>query len=140
MASPVLPPFIYQMMDHLYISDIRGFAFHELFNLVIDTTNVFLPGTVEHIPLGSQTIQERIKPDPLAYSTVHELCGDITNATHQYQKILLYSEHYDTSVLIVYTYLTSRYHFNNADIGHMMSTRPFNQGLTLAFQTVLSKK
>ena len=39
-ASTHLPPFIYMMLDHIFISDQRGYVYYDLFDLVIHADHV----------------------------------------------------------------------------------------------------
>lgn len=131
---------MYQMMDHLYISDARGYAYHSFFHLIINTTYVLKPGKLIVSDIDDHTQHIQIKPDETGISIIHDLCTEITKATQQFKKILLYSDDYYTSALVVYTYLTTRYHFTAIDISRLIATRPFNPGLTSAFHQLLTKK
>ncbi len=135
-----LPPYVYQMMDHLYISDTRGYTLHSFFHVVINTTYVLKPGklSITHIDDHTQHIQ--VDPDETGVPLLHDMCTEITKATQQFKKILLYGDDYYPSALLVYTYLTTRYHFTATDISRLIATRPFNPGLTRAFRELLSKK
>ena len=135
----VLPPYFYQMMDHLYISDTRGYATASYFDLVINTSYLLKPCLLRKSVINDHTQQITMEPSPTGTLQIHEVCSEITAATMQYQKILLYGDDYSLSALLVYTYLTTRYHFTNIDIERLISTRPFNPGLTTAFQQLLSK-
>ena len=140
MTTPVLPPYIYQMMDHLYISDARGYTHHAFFNVMINTTYVLKPGKLSVSDIDDHTHHIQIEPDDTGISTLHDLCTEITKATQQFKKILLYGDDYYPSALLVYTYLTTRYHFTAIDISRLIATRPFNPGLTNAFHQLLTKK
>ena len=140
MATPALPPYIYQMMDHLYISDTRGYAHHAFFNLMINTTYLLKTGHLMKSDLDDHTHHIQITPDETGISTLDDLCTEITKATMQIKKILLYGDDYYSSALLVYTYLSTRYHFTTIDISRLIATRPFNPGLTRAFRELLAKK
>ncbi len=137
---PLLPPYIYQMIDHLYISDTRGFVYHDFFDMVINTTQLHNTnsGTIDKHQLTEKTIQLTIRVQPI--TTIHiveDLCNELVQTTQNHKKILLYADSYDASALVVYTYLTTRYHFTKDDIRRMIMTRPYSNGLTLAFQMIL---
>lgn len=139
-SHPLLPPYIFQLIDHLYISDHRGHDYLNFFDIIIDTTLIGTPGYVSYVNISPHTLQLKIIPSSTNQgNTLQEACDAILKATAHYKKILLYSDNYLNSASLVYTYFTTKYHFTPLDITRMVSTRPFDEGLNQAFKKVLSQ-
>lgn len=137
-----LPSYIYQMIDHLYISDMRGFIYHDFFDIIINTTplqSVNDSGTLVITSLTPKTKQILIQNKPITSThLLSDICNEIMYGVQLHKKILLYSDNYQASALLFYTYLTVHYHFTNQDVSRMIITRPYTPALTQAFLTLLS--
>lgn len=138
-----LPPYIYQMIDHLYISDMRGFIYHDFFDVIINTTGLQgdnESGTMVITSLTPKTKQITIQFKPItSIHLVADLCAELMTAVQSHQKVLLYSDNYEASAVLFYTYLTVHYHFTNEDVRRMILTRPCSPALIQAFQTLFVK-
>jgi len=140
MTALFLPPYMYQMIDHLYLSDLRGFVYHDFFDVIINTSSLRYgnSGSITKYTLSKKTIQVLVNVQPITTQNVLEdLCNELLQATVVHKKILLYSDSYDTSAKVIYTYLTTRYHFTKEDITRMLLTRPYSNGLLSAFRTIM---
>jgi len=138
-----LPPYIYQMIDHLYISDMRGFMYHDFFDIIINTTGLQdgnESGTLVITTLTPKTKQIIIHVKPVtSVHLVADLCAELMTAVQSHKKVLLYSDSYEASAILFYTYLTVHYHFTNEDVSRMILTRPCAPGLVQAFQSLFIK-
>jgi hypothetical protein len=129
MQRQIIPNYIYQMLDHIYISDHRGFFYSSLFDIIINTTYLQKSNSLEKNVL-SHTIQYTCtKKKDVSGNIITELCDIIMNGSNQHKKMLLYSDDYESSVLLFYTYVTTRYHFTPMDVQHIITTRPLNKSL-----------
>ena len=142
MQHPLLPNYIYQMIDHIYISDHRGFFYSSLFDIIIDTSSLQTANTLEKNMLSHTTqytcTKSKNKIDGSG-NILNQLCDIIMNGSNQHKKMLLYSDDYDCSVLLFYTYVTTRYHFTATDVQHIITTRPLNKTLDHSFFTIIKK-
>ena len=129
------------MIDHMYLSDHRGYAYRNEFDLIFNTSFINENGSVSYNALTTKTIELTILPDVDSSGSIMALCCiAIQKATSEYKKILLYSDNDKNTAQLVYTYLHTKYHFTPLDISRMISTRPFNKGLMMAFSSILSKE
>lgn len=137
-----LPPYIYQMIDHIYISDQRGVIYAQEFSLVIDTRLLSKRGIIQKDYILPNIVRIRIKEDSTGKTSQENtllLCDEMILATHTQQKMLIYSDYYQNSAMLFITYLTLHYHFTTEDIQRIVMTREHNPGLTKALETELKK-
>ena len=141
--KPWFPSYIYQMIDHIYISDARGFAFRKDFGLVVPTAQLTAQrtGTVELVPIGPHTNQlaTHVSNDPSLQLLLDQIVLHLKHSTESKQPILLYGDDYHASSMILVHYLMTQYSFTNTDILRMIQTHPYNEGLTKSVVDVLSK-
>jgi hypothetical protein len=108
-----LPPYIYRMIDHIYVSDTRAFVFRDHFDIIILTDGITKSG-----PLHSQTVSKTIciKPSPGKEDKTNDLITEIKHDTSISKRILLYGNDMYSVCRIFIIYLQSQYQFSNEDI------------------------
>ena len=111
--SKQLPPYIYRMIDHIYVSDTRAFVFRDHFDIVILTDGITKSG-----PLQSRTVSKTIciHPTPGKEDKTNELITEIKHDTSISKRILLYGNDIQSVCRIFILYLQSQYNFSNDDI------------------------
>ena len=141
MSRTHLPPYVYQMLDHIYLSDTRAYSYHAFFDLIIDVTYLTDTHRMIQTPLDAKTT--RISFDPhgdTSGGTMNQIGHVIMNATQKHEKILLYSDNSMPIAVLVIFYLTEKYHFTSTDVGRIIHIRTFNAAFTKAFDTVLKNE
>ena len=138
----IVPNYIYQMIDHIYISDQRGFFYSSLFDIIINTTYLQKSNTLQKNMLSNTTQYICTKKNTNVEldgsgNILNQLCDIIMNGSNQHKKMLLYSDDYDSSVLLFYTYVTTRYHFTPTDVQHIITTRSLNKSLDQSFFSII---
>ena len=135
------------MIDHLYLSDKRAYEYHSFFNMIVDTTYLTPTSTmtIHNLDPTTKHIYFQVNADISgstdtsgSHSTIQSACNELMQSIKNHEKILLYSDNYYNTAMLIYTYLSTKYHFSKNDVRNMINTRPFNPGLTQAFYTVLS--
>ena len=127
----MIPPFIYQLLDHIYISDIRGFAVYDMFDIVIRTDNIKHSGDLivknlsEHTLFINTSVGDKDETD--------ELVLRMKTYSDQSKKTLLYSNSLETSCSLYVSYLKSKYKFSNEDITHIFSSAKYPSVLIQTF-------
>lgn len=137
-----LPPYIYQLIDHIYISDNRSVVYTSQFGLVIHCSFINEPSTIITNQIGKTTIIQLNKYSNTPSSSRSNkdlLCSAMIHATSKSQPILLYSDPYDDSCTLFFTYLMENYHFTKEDIFRMILSRPMNNDLKKTMQQNLMK-
>lgn len=138
----VLPPYMFQMVDHIYISDNRGIIYSDHFDTIINTSNLFEPGilvTDTSIPNQMRYSIKKNGSNMTSAQNVTYLCNIMHQSTLLKKPMLLYSADYNTSASLFISYLTTVYHFSNVDIQRITFTKEFDSGLTNAIFTQLKK-
>ena len=132
-----MPPYMYQMIDHIFISDHRGVIYADTFPLVIETRLLSKRGTLQRDMIFPNTLRIRIIEDNQGKNKKDNtilLCDEITRATQENKKILLYSDDYESSAFLFITYLTLHYHFTRDDIQRIIMTKKNDPGLTQSLE------
>ncbi len=135
-----LPPFIFQMIDHIYISDHRGIYFASSFPLLINTSFLKESGLVTKESKPNQSLFS-IKKDNNGQNEAYNntlLSNEIAKAAQSKQKILLYSDDYSASCSLFINYVMVHYHFTKMDIQHMIISRPMDSVLLQSMKTELN--
>jgi hypothetical protein len=111
--SKQLPPYIYRMIDHIYVSDTRAFVFRDHFDIIILTDGMTKSG-----PLQSQTLSKTIciKPTYGSEDKTNDLIKELKHDTSISKRILLYGNDMYSVCRIFIMYLQSQYQFSNEDI------------------------
>lgn len=123
-----LPPFIYQMIDHIFISDHRGVIYINEFSLAINTTFIKKQGILKKEDLLTTkcfSITKHDKGNNYMDNTT-TLINEMLNAANNKLKILLYSDEYQDSSYLFISYLKTHYHFTPEDITRMIVTKDTN--------------
>jgi len=143
-----LPPFIYQTIDHIYISDERGFIYASHFTDVIHLNGIQSKGTwnISHrdstfflsvkdnnTPDASllDSLIHWIENDPVPHPTEHPKTTEHPRPNVRtrpqgrtyIRKYLLYSENVSDIIWFLNEYLISRYKYTSTDIQHLLSLR-----------------
>jgi hypothetical protein len=135
-----LPPFMFQLIDHIFISDSRGLYFSSGFECIINTTDIKEKGIIINTILPDK-VQLSIKKTEKGYERAENcvlLSKEMKKASDLHKKILLYSDDYSESCLLFITYVTTQYHFTKRDIEHMIVSSIIDHSLKEAMIKVLS--
>jgi hypothetical protein len=137
-----LPPYIYQLIDHIYISDSRSIVYTSQFGLVIHCSYINEPSTILTKQMGKTTVIHLNKYANQPSSSIINkdiLRSAIIHATSINQPVLLYSDPYDDSCTLFFNYLMEHYRFTKEDIYRMIISRPMNDDLKKTMQEKLMK-
>jgi hypothetical protein len=135
-----LPPFMFQLIDHIFISDARGLYFSSGFECIINTTSISEKGDIITTKLPDK-VQLSIKKNERGNISTENcviLVKEMKKASDLHKKILLYSDDYSESCLLFITYVTTQYHFTKRDIEHMIVSSIIDLSLKEAMIKVLS--
>jgi len=106
------------MVDHIYISDQRGFRYYDLFQLVIDTTNIKNSNSI----LQKQVLNTRfISLDKGNQDKTNSIIDMMVYHSNPF-RILLYSENTSTCCYLFVQYMMDKYHFTKEDLSRLFST------------------
>lgn len=123
-ASSQLPPFIYMMLDHIFISDQRGYVYYDLFDLVIHADHVNKSGELiikkltDHTTFVNTSIGTMNKTD------------EILDHINSKKRTLIYSDSYTEACALYVYYLIHMYHFLPEDIYHIFGNSRYPSFLT----------
>ena len=136
-----LPPYIYQLIDHIYISDSRSIIYASKFDLIINTSHIKEPCIIEQTKISNTLFVNLIK-DQTGKSCIENknILFNLIKSTKLNRYILLYSDTYDDSCDLFINYLIDHYHFTKEDIYRMIISRPMNNELKKSMEKELNKK
>ena len=118
-----LPYYIYRMIDHIYISDQRGYSWKDKFDVLISTTNITHSNVLQFNQSDKTLI---VTSDIGSQDQTNAIIQTIKHATDGSKRILLYSDDYTASCKIFVLYLQKTYHFSNEDITRMIANSVFS--------------
>jgi hypothetical protein len=118
-----LPSYIYRMIDHIYISDQRGYSWKDKFDVLICTTNITHSNVLQFNQSGKTLI---VTSDIGNQDQTNAIIQTIKHSTDGSKHILLYSDDYTASCKIFVLYLQKTYHFSNEDITRMITNSVFS--------------
>ena len=123
-----LPPFMYQMIDHIFISDHRGVIYLNEFSLAINTSFIKKQGILKQAQLSTTKCFSITKHDKgnSSIDNTTILLNEMLYAANHKLKILLYSDDYQESSYLFISYLKTHYHFTPEDITRMIVTKDTN--------------
>ena len=122
-----IPSYIYRMIDHIYISDQRGYSWRDKFDVLICTTNVLHSNVLQFNQSGKTLV---VTSDTGTQDQTDAIIQTIKHSTDTSKRILLYSDDYMASCRIFVLYLQKTYHFSNEDITRMMANSVFSSVIT----------
>ena len=134
--SKQLPPYIYRMIDHIFVSDTRAFVFRDHFDIIILTDGITKSG-----PLQSRSLKKTlcISPTPGNIDKTNELITEIKHDTSIARRILLYANDMHSVCRIFIMYLQSQYQFSKEDISHIITNRHLPEAMVNVFISELEK-
>ena len=114
----LLPPYIYRMIDHIYISDTRAFVFKDHFDIIILTDGVTHSG-----PLLTRKLSKTIciAPTPGKTDKTEDIVTELKHDTTIAKRILLYASDIHSVCRIFVIYLKAQYQFSKEDISRIVS-------------------
>ena len=112
------------MLDHIYLSDRRGFAYYDLFDLVIHADHVESSGPLVEKALTSHTTFVNT-----SVGTTNQT-DTILHYIQPNKKTLIYSDSYTEPCKLYVYYLTHIYRFSSTDIFHIFGNSRYPTFLT----------
>lgn len=136
-----LPHYIYQLIDHIYISDNRSVIYANQFYLVINCSNINQPSNIEKKQMGN-TLFINLREDPNGSSSItnKNILYELIKVVKLNKSILLYSDPYEEACDLFISYLIENYHFTKEDIHRMVLSRNMNNELKRSMEKELNKK
>ena len=135
-SSKQLPPYIYRMIDHIFVSDTRAYVFRDHFDIIILTDGITKSG-----PLQLRTLSNTlcISPTPGNLDKTNELIAEIKHDTSIARRILLYANDMQSVCRIFIIYLQSQYQFSKEDISRIITNGKLPEAMVNLFIIELEK-
>lgn len=134
--SKQLPPYIYRMIDHIFVSDTRAFIFRDHFDIIILTDGITKSG-----PLQSRSLNKTlcISPTPGNLDKSNDLITELKHDTSIARQILLYANDMHSVCRIFIMYLQSQYQFSKEDISRIITNGHLPDAMVKLFLSELEK-
>ena len=114
----MLPPYVYRMIDHMYLSDARGYVARDHFDVVIHTDGITRSGPL----LKNQTPKTLfISSSKGVLDQTQTILTEMKPQTKP-RLILLYGDDMNSACNLFVTYLKQTYHFTQVDIMRIVTT------------------
>jgi hypothetical protein len=130
-----LPTFIYQLIDHIYVSDGRAFAFYDKFDLVVRTDSIFMSSPLSITMKGKTKLITSTKGSMDKSDEVIVILKEYTLAS---KKILLFSDHWESTCTLFLHYVSHTYQFSTMDMYHMMNSSRFPSFLSTQMNSIIA--
>jgi len=131
----IIPSFIYQLIDHIYVSDVRAFSFYDQFDLVIRTDFIFTSSPLSISIKGKTKLITSTKGSIDQHDEIIMIMKEYTMLS---KKILLYSNDWSSICKIFLYYISRMYQFSSIDMYHMVNSSRFPDFLSVQMNQVLS--